>query len=135
MDLGRGKFLLFFLSLIFIDQFSKYVIRQNGGFYICNKGVAFGIDFPEFIFWPIWIFLIGLVAHFLFKNKEYIYSLTLIVSGAISNMIDRLYHGCIVDFIDLKIWPVFNLADAFIVIGAIILITQNTKRKTQIKNK
>jgi lipoprotein signal peptidase len=55
-----------------------------------------------------------------------------IISGAISNIIDRIYFGCVIDFIDLRFWPVFNLADIYITIGAIILIKkQLTKNKEQ----
>ncbi|MFC1708583.1 signal peptidase II [Candidatus Omnitrophota bacterium] len=44
-----------------------------------------------------------------------------IVGGALGNMIDRLRLGCVIDFLDFRIWPVFNLADSFITIGAVIL--------------
>jgi lipoprotein signal peptidase len=52
-------------------------------------------------------------------------ALILIFSGGISNIIDRLQFGCVIDFIDLKFWPIFNLADIYITIGVIILITQH----------
>jgi signal peptidase II len=39
------------------------------------------------------------------------------LGGATSNLIDWLRRGAVMDFIDLRIWPVFNLADAFIVLG------------------
>lgn len=48
----------------------------------------------------------------------------LILSGAFSNIIDRLTFGCVTDFIDLKFWPVFNLADIFIVLGAVFLLVR-----------
>ncbi|MDD5352778.1 MAG: signal peptidase II [Candidatus Omnitrophica bacterium] len=44
-----------------------------------------------------------------------------ILGGAIGNMIDRLHLGYVVDFLDFRIWPVFNLADSFITVGAVIL--------------
>jgi signal peptidase II len=44
-----------------------------------------------------------------------------ILGGAIGNMIDRLRLGYVVDFLDFRVWPVFNLADSFITIGAVIL--------------
>ncbi|MBL7130698.1 MAG: signal peptidase II [Candidatus Omnitrophica bacterium] len=44
-----------------------------------------------------------------------------IIGGAVGNMIDRLRLGYVVDFLDFRIWPVFNLADSFITIGAVIL--------------
>lgn len=125
------KIILFIIILIAIDQFSKYLIRQDGGFYICNKGVAFGINVPELLFWVLWVIIFGVVIFYAFKNRAEIFYLSLIISGALSNMFDRLYAGCITDFIDLKIWPVFNLADAFITIGAILVIVKNLKSKSK----
>lgn len=53
-------------------------------------------------------------------------SLSLILGGAIGNVIDRLWHGHVIDFIDLHYagyhWPVFNLADSAITVGALLLI-------------
>jgi signal peptidase II len=46
------------------------------------------------------------------------------LGGASSNLIDRLWRGGVVDFIDLKIWPVFNLADVAIVLGVLISALQ-----------
>jgi len=46
----------------------------------------------------------------------------LIIGGAVGNLIDRLAYSYIVDFIDLKIWPVFNMADSAITIGALLVI-------------
>lgn len=48
-------------------------------------------------------------------------SLSLILAGALGNLIDRVRLGAVIDFIDFKIWPVFNIADSSITIGTIIL--------------
>jgi signal peptidase II len=146
MQERKKIFIILFFVLIAIDQISKYIIRTQGGFYICNKGVAFGIQ----LYWiAVTLIIIGFF-FFLFLKKQdtrnknqikfksqlsitknKIWNLknwllktgfTLIISGAISNIIDRIYFGCVIDFIDLRIWPVFNLADIYITIGAIILI-------------
>ena len=45
-----------------------------------------------------------------------------LVAGLLGNLIDRVCRGFVIDFVDLKFWPVFNLADSLIVIGAIWLI-------------
>jgi len=126
------SFPMLVLLFILLDQVSKYLIRQSDGFYICNKGIAFGINIPEIIFWSIWIIIFGFIIYYLFKNKSEIYFLSFIVAGAISNLIDRLYLGCVIDFIDFKIWPVFNLADSFIVIGAIMIIVKSLKSRNKI---
>jgi signal peptidase II len=48
-------------------------------------------------------------------------SLALILAGALGNLIDRLRLGYVIDFLDFRIWPVFNVADSAITIGAILL--------------
>ena len=52
------------------------------------------------------------------------YGLSLVVGGALGNLTDRLRYGEVVDFLDFRIWPVFNLADVAIVIGAGLLILE-----------
>ena len=58
------------------------------------------------------------------KTKSFIleFSLGLILGGAISNLIDRLRFGCVIDFIDFRIWPVFNFADSAITIGVALIL-------------
>ena len=56
------------------------------------------------------------------KRKEQILPVILIVSGLLGNLIDRVFRGFVVDFIDFKFWPVFNIADSCIFIGVIWLI-------------
>jgi|WetSurMetagenome_2_1015567.scaffolds.fasta_scaffold415987_2 signal peptidase II len=145
--MAQSRNIALFVVLISIDQLSKYIIRTSGGFYICNQNLAFGL--PYFTI----IIVSGLVLTFLlyslkFKilnlksisnckfqilncyNSQNI-SFLLLISGAISNIIDRLYFGCVTDFIDFKIWPVFNLADIFITLGAIMLIYKNIMEQKQ----
>jgi signal peptidase II len=57
-------------------------------------------------------------------------ALGLVIGGASGNLIDRLFrhnHGAVIDFIDLRWWPVWNVADACIVIGAILLIMSRAR--------
>ena len=57
------------------------------------------------------------------KNKYfYISGLTFILLGALANLIDRFLYTQVVDYINLGFWPVFNIADAMIVIGAVIIV-------------
>lgn len=116
--------IIFFAFLIFADQLSKYLIRYFGGFYICNTGAAFGIKIADVIFWIFWLAIIFFILFGLYKKYFIPYTLYLILtlSGAISNVVDRLIYGCVIDFIDIKVWPIFNLADAFIILGVILFI-------------
>ncbi len=125
-------FIISFLSLIAIDQFSKYLVRHFGGFYICNSGISFGFQIPEFLFWLLWIIIISILIYFISKNRFLLFTFyfLLILAGALGNIIDRLYFGCIIDFIDWKFWPVFNLADVYISIGAILLLFSLLKQKS-----
>ncbi|MFA5886818.1 MAG: signal peptidase II [Patescibacteria group bacterium] len=62
------------------------------------------------------------------KNKKIeIISLSLIFLGAASNLFDRLHYGYVIDYLELKYFTVFNLADCLISIGALILIIKNLK--------
>lgn len=62
-------------------------------------------------------------------------SLALILGGAVGNVIDRLYHGYVIDFIDIFYgsyhWPAFNIADSAICIGAVLLILDSFRNKTE----
>jgi hypothetical protein len=65
---------------------------------------------------------------FRISNLEFRISAILVAAGAISNIIDRIYFGCVIDFIDLHFWPVFNLADIYITMGGIILVANLLKK-------
>lgn len=95
-----------------------------------NTGIAFGMFKDRgivFIIIPL-IAIIWLVYNIYYykENKEYlsrvyIVAFSLILGGAIGNLIDRIFYGYVIDFVDFRIWPVFNVADSAITIGAIIV--------------
>jgi signal peptidase II len=62
-------------------------------------------------------------------SLEFCLPLVLILGGGVANLIDRIRLGYVVDFIDPKIWPAFDLADVAIVIGALILAWQAIRAK------
>jgi signal peptidase II len=136
------------LLLIAIDQISKVFVAQNFplngvpvplflGFhtrYTHNTGAAFSL-FHGNAFWLGLISLvvsIGIVAVLVInRNRFSLFQqivLTLILAGAIGNMIDRLFIGYVRDFIYFSIqrpkfdFAIFNFADSFVVVGAILLI-------------
>lgn len=96
-----------------------------------NRGAAFGILQNSTVFFVIISLLsICLILFYACFRSAEIKSLALrlslafILAGAFGNLIDRIKFGYVIDFLDFRIWPVFNVADSFITIGIIILIFQ-----------
>ena len=93
-----------------------------------NRGAAFGImQNKQWFFILITLILIIAMILYILKVKPQDIllklSLSFIIGGGIGNLIDRVFKGYVVDFIDLRIinYPVFNIADCFVVIGAVLL--------------
>ncbi|WP_434303122.1 signal peptidase II [Clostridium botulinum] len=99
--------------------------------YLENRGAAFGIFQNRLIFLSLITAIVILgVVHFIVKykptSKLLKIALSLIISGAIGNLIDRIYYKFVVDFImlhykDVYFFPTFNVADTLVVIGTILL--------------
>ena len=120
------KFFLIALGIIILDQITKYLFKDIhfGIFnYVINTGAAFSLfqNYTNLLI-VISILVIVLILFFYRKYPEYWLSLSFILGGALGNLIDRVYFGYVRDFIDLKFWPIFNVADSFNVIGVILLI-------------
>ena len=136
---------LFLVSLIVIvlDQLTKHIAILKlppggsiplikGVFHLTlvrNKGMAFGLFPGQANFLLILSILVvpALVTFLIIFSRRIKtglvkFGLALILGGAIGNLIDRLRWGEIVDFLDFRIWPVFNLADTAITVGAILLV-------------
>ena len=136
--------ILFCAALISIDQLSKYfaytLLRPigsipiiNGVFsltYVENQGAAFGLfQGARWFFILITIVVMaGIVYYYrkLPKTKAYAkirFALVLIASGALGNFLDRFRNGYVVDFIHARFinFPVFNIADSYVVIGVIFI--------------
>ncbi len=107
-----------------------------------NRGAAFGmLSDNRWVFMTISTVAIIAIAVYLFCNKEksplLSVSLSLIMGGGIGNMLDRIFLGYVIDFINFKIinFPIFNLADTFVTIGAALMILymfkQENKKDTQ----
>lgn len=114
---------LFLIALIFLDQITKYNVDMP----IKNTGIAFGIPIQLIGIILMNILLLILLLYFAKKelnlnSKLAQYLLALVFAGGISNLIDRLYHGYVIDFISIWIWPTFNFADIYITIGILLLI-------------
>ena len=137
------------LLVIIIDQASKYSILAflSQGIVVpiipCfnfvltfNTGISFGLLTPSsylgmYVIIGLTILCICALCYMFFKTKDILekYMCSFIIGGAVGNLLDRILHGAVVDFIDIYYekwhWPAFNLADSFISIGVIVLIIYN----------
>jgi len=127
-------------SVIFLDQLSKFLIISYAPVLI-HKNTAIAFSLPIYGNIALAAAYIALVAISFFAFKIFNFSKKLsrlifgfILGGAISNIIDRIACGAVIDFINLKIWPVFNIADICITAGILAIIIFYDKIKKQ-KNK
>ncbi|MFC1590237.1 signal peptidase II [Candidatus Omnitrophota bacterium] len=93
---------------------------------IMNKGMAFGLlQGGQAVFIGIALLAIAVILLHVFRSRSVDalgqLSLGLILGGTFGNLLDRIRLGYVVDFLDLRVWPVFNLADSSITIGAFLL--------------
>jgi signal peptidase II len=134
-----GFFLAVFLVLA-ADQGSKYLVRLLLGpeqslplipkvlhlTYVHNPGAAFGLFAYQKSFFITINMAVVVIIQFGYgrlarAEKRMRFGLVLQLGGALGNLLDRLRFGYVVDFIDLRVWPVFNLADIAIVTGVALL--------------
>jgi signal peptidase II len=157
------KFILFSATaalVVIIDQLTKVYVASTmslhesvaviGGLfnitYIRNPGAAFGFlaaagpTFRYIFFLAVTVAAIALILYYLGRSKKeeplLVFSLSLILAGAVGNLIDRIRLGEVIDFFDVYVgthhWPAFNCADTAISLGAFLLVLQMVrKRKTE----
>lgn len=135
------KLFLLFLVLVLADQLTKFLMQNKtfmltgwlGLNYAENAGAVFGFlqGFAGLVivisFIAIIILIYSLVSR---KYGGYELPITIILSGITGNTIDRLWLGYVRDFIQVSIWPTFNIADSCLTIGVlwICIIAFGTKR-------
>ncbi len=132
---------LIVLFIIALDQLSKFAVLNNlkevGDIpliqnifhltYVENRGAAFGFFQNQKLFFVITTtIVVAAIIFYLLRTKNLMWPLKiglyLIIGGAIGNLIDRLRYGFVVDFFHIvNRWPVFNIADSAIVVGAILV--------------
>ena len=134
------------MILLFFDQISKWIIRNNFEIfeskqltpflaltYTTNTGISFGLFEGNNNFFILTTIVILFILIFSVEAIEQdfgkigLYSIILIISGGIGNLLDRIFFGRVIDFIDIQfryknIWPIFNLADSYVFIGVWILV-------------
>ena len=129
------------ILIIVIDQTSKYFVSSlmlsgqtipivNNIFHITfvrNSGAAFGMLPGN----TALLIAVGSIAalfilytmYYIPKNKYYYkIGLSFILAGSIGNILDRVYRGYVVDMFDFRFFPVFNIADAMINIGMVVIV-------------
>jgi signal peptidase II len=143
-------FYLIALGVIFLDRLTKLAIVQSlrlgegapvvPGFFdivfVLNPGAAFGfmatlsdrVRNPLFILISLLAVILIVFYHTRYLRSQHLVSvaLGLVLGGALGNLIDRLYYGMVVDFLDVHVgpyhWPAFNVADSAISIGVGLMI-------------
>jgi signal peptidase II len=113
-------------SRLALDE-SVHVIGPLSIHHVQNSGIAFGLFASATVVvialtaaavvWMLWFFARSGARHPVLPV-----ALGLVIGGSVSNLIDRVRLGHVTDFLDLRFWPAFNLADTFICVGVAILI-------------
>ena len=133
------KFL--FVGIIALDQFVKAKIistmvpgesipvLQNVFHitYVLNPGAAFGILPNQRIFFLVAGGILLILAAYFYpkinrKDTLSKFGAIILVSGATANLIDRVQSGLVIDFLDFRVFPVFNIADIAIVVGMFVMV-------------
>jgi len=129
------------LIVLVIDQITKYIIISKMSLgesipilsdifhltLVHNRGVAFGL-FNNNQFITFFLIVIGCCVIFYIistiRNLSFWHRIAtgMMVGGAIGNIVDRIRVGAVIDFLDFRIWPVFNVADSAISVAAGIFI-------------
>jgi signal peptidase II len=141
--------------IIVADQITKALITKHFAFgenlpltsffnvvVAYNTGAAFSF-LADAGGWQRWFFALvailasGIILFFLRKHRDeprFCFALSLILGGALGNLIDRILLGHVIDFLDFHAvgyhWPAFNVADSAISIGALILIWESFRGKS-----
>lgn len=137
--------LIISISFLILDQVTKHwaatELLVNGPVelwpgvfhfhYTENRGVAFSLlQDQRWVFIPISLLMTALIIVMLLrspmrKSKLFCFASALVISGAIGNLIDRIHLGYVIDFLYFRLidFPIFNIADCCVVIGAILLFT------------
>jgi len=138
-------FIFLTIILIAIDQLTKLLARSylahpipliKNLFQLAfakNTGIAFGFfeGANSIIVW-LYLVVLGLIIFFYgrFPNERFSrIMLAFIIAGVIGNFIDRIVFGYVTDFLDFRIWPVFNIADIYLCAGVVGIIAKEILRK------
>jgi len=123
-------FLFTSIIIILLDQSAKLLFEWIG-FYSKNRGAAFSIlqDKTALMVW-VAVIMAGAILYYYDKIPEReSFFFALLLGGTVGNLIDRAFFGYVVDFINLSIWPSFNIADIGITVGVIGIVWHSIRTK------
>jgi signal peptidase II len=146
-------FLLPALAVLILDQISKQLFWHIGRNFdlidgvlritlVRNTGAAFGMLQEGRTFLIISSVIASLVIIFLSERMREERTarrafLGMILGGALGNLVDRIYPGAVIDFIDMGVssyrWPVYNLADAAVTVGGVLLVLNFSRRRDRVE--
>ncbi len=121
---------IFFSKLLAVGETIPVIKNVFHFTLVHNTGMAFGLFKDHgIVFIIVPVIAVALLVYNIYYYREnenlsrsYIFAFSLILGGAIGNLFDRIFAGHVIDFIDLRVWPVFNIADSAITIGAVIIL-------------
>ena len=141
------QYIWLIVGVFILDQLTKWLVNSHMNLYqsipvindffyltyVTNDGMAFGLSLPggQLTLTTLSIIMTFVLVYFFWleKNSHFVMklSLSLIISGALGNLIDRILAGKVIDFIHIKIgsyweWYIFNIADTSVSIGMILFI-------------
>ena len=99
-----------------------------------NSGVAFGLPLNSYLILAAYVVILAAVAALTgicYRRKQAAMAIifSFIFAGGFSNLLDRLKFGQVIDYLDVKFYSVFNLADVMIVVGVLLIIAINWKKR------
>lgn len=144
--------------VLMLDQFIKIIIMKNmelntkitlipnffSLFYVKNTGAAFSIFKNNTLFLIILsVIIVVILDRYIKKEKEFtklsIFSLGIIMGGIFGNLLDRIIHHSVIDYLSFNIinysFPIFNLADIGITVGVVLLLIESIRKDKKIKKK
>ncbi|ENO13469.1 lipoprotein signal peptidase [Marinobacter nanhaiticus D15-8W] len=149
-SLSTLTFLGFSILVALTDQIIKWLVQQSMAYgqsieitpffnwvHVWNEGAAFSLfadsgGWQRYFFIAIAIVVSGVLVNLILDSRQRAEALAyaMVLGGALGNVIDRVFRGYVVDYLDFHWqswhWPAFNLADVFIVLGVIMILAMSS---------
>lgn len=140
----RSMYVAIIVLVIALDQLTKLAVKDAlfpheskvlipdilSLAYVTNTGAIFGVlRGMNALLIAVGIGVVIILSYYIYINQKEMssYFFALVIGGALSNIIDRIAYGWVIDFIDFHFWPAFNIADTAITTGIIAFIIYSLK--------